>query len=387
MRKIVVFIIICLSFVISSCAAHGDNGNADYAGEAVVFGDKWDENNQTALTCVAVSDVQYYNQWYDLVHSYNGIFNYYNELYPLYTNNIVSIKFTKPIYAEVTLLDYTGNEVYTVIPDANGECYLFPKWDARKYHFNVKYHSNVSNQIVVEQYEVENLIVLDIDAADYKKENIDIMFVVDTTASMDDELNFLKMEIAKVVETISTNNHCNIRVSILLYKDNNEIYKTMYSDFTNNIDEQIEFLSNKIAYGGGDYEEAVSDAMELAASQNWGSENSTNILVHFADAPSHDEDIEKWYNSTLKLNEKGVRMISVASSGINKKTEYLMRSMTLLTNGTYVYLTNDSRIGDEHMDATVNFPFTVEYLDECLIRLIDGYHTGEFSEPIGINRN
>jgi hypothetical protein len=55
--------------------------------------------------------------------------------------------------------------------------------------------------------------------------------------------------------------------------------------------------------------------------------------------------------------------------------------MTLITNGTYVYLTNDSRIGDEHMDATVDFDFVIEYLDECLIRLINGYQTGIMERP------
>ena len=116
--------------------------------------------------------------------------------------------------------------------------------------------------------------------------------------------------------------------------------------------------------------------MEEAVNKDWTLKNSTNILVHFADAPCRDEEITDWYNASLELNKKGIRTISVASSGINKKTEYLMRSMTLITNGTYVYLTNDSRIGDEHMDATIEFDFVVEYLDECLVRLINGYHTG-----------
>ena len=51
------------------------------------------------------------------------------------------------------------------------------------------------------------------------------MFVVDTTASMNDEIEFLKNEIKKVVEEVTSENTASIRVAILLYKDVNELYK------------------------------------------------------------------------------------------------------------------------------------------------------------------
>jgi hypothetical protein len=47
----------------------------------------------------------------------------------------------------------------------------------------------------------------------------------------------------------------------------------------------------------------------------------------------------------------GIQMITVASSGVNKKTEYLFRAMTLITNGTYVAITNHSNVGDEHIES------------------------------------
>jgi hypothetical protein len=382
MKKILsAIIIVFFSAIITSCA---NNNGPSFGGDMygpIILGDKWEENKLDSLTCVAFSDIQYYYNWEELVHYESGMFNYYNELYPLYTNNLIKVSFKNKIYAEITLLDESGNEVYTVIPDAEGNCYLFPQWKANQYQISVKYWDKNTGNEVIEQHFVSNNIVLNIDGLENKRENIDIMFVVDTTASMNDEIEFLKNEIKKVVEEVTSENTVSIRVAILLYKDENELYKTLYSDFTSNIDDQVEFLANKIAYGGGDYEEAVADAMEEAVNKDWILKNSTNILVHFADAPCRDEEITDWYNASLELNKKGIRTISVASSGINKKTEYLMRSMTLITNGTYVYLTNDSRIGDEHMDATVDFDFVVEYLDECLIRLINGYQTGIMERP------
>ena len=58
--------------------------------------------------------------------------------------------------------------------------------------------------------------------------------------------------------------------------------------------------------------------------------------------------------------------------------------MTLISNGTYVALTNHSGIGGEHMDSNVDVEVVIEYLDNCLVRLINGYHTGIFYDPIPI---
>ncbi|MBQ4571241.1 MAG: hypothetical protein IJB21_06075 [Bacilli bacterium] len=167
-----------------------------------------------------------------------------------------------------------------------------------------------------------------------------------------------------------------------MYRDLRDEYITNYSDFTIDITSQKNFLSKQRASGGGDFEEAVDVAMEEAVNKKWSDNAKTKILIHVADAPSHDNDVESWNNSTLKFAEMGVRIITVASSGIDKKTEYLFRSQSILTNGMYVYLTNDSGIGDYHLEATVEERPTVEYLNASLVRIIKGYHTGVFEEAV-----
>jgi hypothetical protein len=47
-----------------------------------------------------------------------------------------------------------------------------------------------------------------------------------------------------------------------------------------------------------------------------------------------------------------------------------MRSLAIATNGTYVFITNHSGIGDEHLEATVG-NYQVEYLNNLMVRLID----------------
>lgn len=388
MRKYLLkLFVVFFSLFLCSCGAGLDDKrypNNDYVPDNFVLGEIVKEE-EIMLTCIAHDDNKYYDAWLELVYEYNGVFNYFNGFYPLKTNNRLTINVPRGINVEISLLDNEGNIVYTNLPDANGVCYLFPNWFSDEYEISVKYYNDIDSEPIITNYKLSKTITLSLDAVRVEKEIIDLMFVVDTTTSMDDELEFLKAEIIDVVEEVSSFNDCVVNVAVLLYKDKGEIYETLYSEFTQDINKQFEFLENKIAYGGGDFEEAVEVAIEEASSKSWSGSNSTKIIIHIGDAPAHDENINDWYNAVIDLCNKGIRLITVASSGINKKTEYLFRSMTLISNGTYVAITNHSGIGNDHIDSSIDEEVMIEYLDNCLVRLITGYHTGIVYDPIPIN--
>ncbi len=389
-KYIIVLFSVFFSLTLISCSNSNSSnnrpGNTDIPENFVLGGLVEDEKNEEnlQLTCIAHNDNDHYYEWSELVYEYNGAFNYFNVNFPLKTGNRLTVYTEKDVYVEISLLNDEKEVVYTSIPNVNGVCYLFPNWYSDSYKISVKYYDDTNDEYIVDEFDIIKTLNLKFIKTPVKKEIIDIMFVVDTTASMDDELMYLKNEISDVIERVSSFNSCDVNVAVLLYKDKGEIYETLYSEFTNNVQTQLDFLKNKIAYGGGDYEEAVDVAIEEAYSKSWSDKRSTKLLVHIGDAPAHDENIDDWYNSVLNLCSKGIRLITVASSGINKKTEYLFRSMTLISNGTYVALTNHSGIGDEHMDSNVDVEVVIEYLDNCLVRLINGYHTGIFYDPIPI---
>ena len=167
-------------------------------------------------------------------------------------------------------------------------------------------------------------------------------------------------------------------MALLFYRDKGDEYVTRYFDFTQDIQKQKNNLSNQNANGGGDFEEAVYKALGEAVDKQWSSSSETRVLVHVADAPSHDNEVKEWNKNVLKLTKKGIKVISVASSGIDKKTEYFFRSQSMITGGCYVYLTDDSGVGGTHIEATTEVKPVVEYLNKLLIRLINGYHTGNY---------
>ncbi len=73
-----------------------------------------------------------------------------------------------------------------------------------------------------------------------------------------------------------------------------------------------------------------------------------------------------------KASAEGIRIIPIASSGVDKETEFLLRFMAINTNGTYTFLTNHSGIGNSHITPTIG-QYQVEQLNDLMVRLIDEY--------------
>ena len=92
------------------------------------------------------------------------------------------------------------------------------------------------------------------------------------------------------------------------------------------------------------------------------------------DAPPHkQDDVIKSLQSTIpQYAAKGIRIIPIAASGVDKPTEFFLRFTAIATDATYVFLTNDSGIGGDHIKATVG-DYEVELLRDLMIRLIKQY--------------
>ena len=127
------------------------------------------------------------------------------------------------------------------------------------------------------------------------------MFVVDVTGSMGDELSFLKNELLSVLESVEkANANVPIYLSMLFYRDDGDREKFNFTDFalvdlnkqTQNdaFKKLMNEMDKQVADGGGDYPEALDEALQMAVEQGrWGNENETRILFHIYDAPAHEE--------------------------------------------------------------------------------------------------
>jgi hypothetical protein len=200
--------------------------------------------------------------------------------------------------------------------------------------------------------------------------------VVDATGSMGDELEFLKTELLDVIERVKDDNpNVSLYTSSVFYRDENDQYVTRVSPFTNSVQTTINFIKDQKADGGGDYPEAVHTALEKAIGElQWSYTARTRLLFLVLDAPPHytTSVIQSIQESIALAAEKGIKIIPVTASGIDKKTEFLMRFFAISTNGTYVFITDHSGVGNSHLEPTVG-EYQVEFLNNLMVRLINKY--------------
>lgn len=206
--------------------------------------------------------------------------------------------------------------------------------------------------------------------------NVDLCFIVDATGSMIDEMDFLKDDLKQVIQKVkAANSNLQISTGTVFYRDVDDEYLVKKSDFTLNLENTLTYINAQTADGGGDFPEAVHTALKTSIDDlQWATTAKTRIAFLLLDAPPHDEAqvMDDLHKSIKKAAQKGIKIIPIVASGINKKTEFLMRNFSITTNGTYVFITNDSGVGDDHLEPTIG-DYEVEILQELLIRLIKKY--------------
>ena len=222
---------------------------------------------------------------------------------------------------------------------------------------------------------VMNFYILDKAKAPEKR--ADIAFIVDATGSMDDEIAFLKKDLINILDRAKGGlGEIELRTGAVFYRDTEDEYVTKFSPFTNDYRKTIQYIAMQRADGGGDLPEAVHSALE-AGLQNlaWNTSARARLAFLVLDAPAHQDHqgvVESLQASVREYAKQGVKLIPVFCSSPSKECEFMCRFFAVLTGGTYVFLTDDSGVGGDHIEPSVG-DFQVEPLNDLLVRLIAKY--------------
>lgn len=202
---------------------------------------------------------------------------------------------------------------------------------------------------------------------------LDVAFVVDCTGSMGDEIAYLQRELAGVVKRAKSEHSMRrLRLGLVLYRDRGDDYVSKSFGFTEDLGTYLTWLKSAQAMGGGDMPESVNAALaDTVQRLDWAGDETGRLAFLVADAPPHYYADEQYTykNAIVDLNAKGVKLVTVGASGIDKSTEYLFRQMSVYTGGRYVFLTDDSGVGDSHLVPDIT-GYQVEHLDKILVRAI-----------------
>lgn len=264
--------------------------------------------------------------------------------------------------------------------DKEGTAELF----IEPYNLNSSHKLSELHLTINEDITMDNLLSIDQGVNEYtlnylgntNSRGAEISFIVDATGSMGDELEFLKDELYDVIKRVQEEHTDKlIMTSSVFYRDETDEYVTRISDWSSDVSNTVDFIKEQSAGGGGDFPEAVHSALDASINGlSWSQDVTTKISFLLLDAPPHQQDqvLDNLRETISNAAAKGIKIIPIVASGIDKETEFLMRFMSVLTNGTYVFITDDSGIGNSHLVPTVG-DYDVEFLNDLMVRLLSEY--------------
>ncbi|MBK8011207.1 MAG: VWA domain-containing protein [Deltaproteobacteria bacterium] len=215
------------------------------------------------------------------------------------------------------------------------------------------------------------------------KTALDIAFVIDTTGSMSDEIAYLQAEFMGLAATIeAAYPDITTRWALVAYRDIDDEYVLRGADFGTSAAWFAEELQKLHAGGGGDYPEAPDQALQYTSNLSWrdpADNTGARLAFWVADAPHHVENAQAMTEAVHALKERNVHIYPIASSGVDELTEYSMRAAAQLTLGRYIFLTDDSGVGNAHKEPSIPCYF-VTRLDKAMVRVIASELEGQIAE-------
>ena len=336
-------------------------------------------NGNVAAGLLTAGEVNDFTKWYFWPRVIDGSHKDFVSHWQLaprhrYTAQVVN-KAGYPIASKaVSLLDNAGNTLFQAVTDNTGKAELWYQLLGNNLcGKHTDFYIAVDDQKQVAKQWAEGLNTFVLDEPCEAEEDVDVFFIFDATGSMGDELRYLQAEMKDVIARAKeATGGLQIRTGAVVYRDHQDDYLTRISRLTEDIKATQAFIDKQQANGGGDYPEAVPEALMAAMnSSGWDSNARARIAFLILDAPCHQDSatITLLHEQVLNAAALGVRIVPVVCSGIGESGELLVRSIALATNGTSFFLTDDSGIGHSHLKPTTD-SLKVEHLNDMLVRTI-----------------
>ena len=201
---------------------------------------------------------------------------------------------------------------------------------------------------------------------------LDVLFLLDSTGSMADEIHQIKSTLHSTAEQISNlPSNPNLKFGMVSYRDRGDEYVTRLYKFDSEVKRFSQSIDEVQANGGHDDPESLNQALhESVNDMKWRS-GAIRLIFLIADAPPHldypqDED---YAVEMVRAREKGIKVFSVASSGLDQQGEYIFRQIAQQTMGRFIFILEEGPQGNLETPHSVE-QYSVSQLDSLIIRLI-----------------
>jgi hypothetical protein len=209
---------------------------------------------------------------------------------------------------------------------------------------------------------------------------VEVVFVLDTTGSMEGLINGAKQKIWSIANHIASGQPTpEVRIGLIAYRDVGDAYVTRVYGLSGDLDKVQQRLMSFRADGGGDTPEHVWKALSDGVNKMQWSETSMKMIFLVGDAPPHD-DYGDGYTRARVLKQAAQKEIAIHAirAGDDPETARVWRSLAASGRGAYASINQgggwrksktpmDARLAElsSELDAT-----TVAYGDEEVHRRV-----------------
>ena len=207
--------------------------------------------------------------------------------------------------------------------------------------------------------------------------NLDVLFLIDATGSMADEIGKIQSTIFDVAAQIDAlPGQPEARYGLVAYRDRGDSFVSNSYEFTPDVREFHRNLSTVYADGGGDYPESLNEGLyDALHSVEWRGSDTIQLIFLVADAPPH-LDYAQDYDYAVEMDiaaQRGIKIFPIASSGLDEQGEYIFRQLAQYTQGRFIFLTYEGPTnGGAPGDVTTHHvdDYSVANLDDLLVKLV-----------------
>jgi hypothetical protein len=219
-------------------------------------------------------------------------------------------------------------------------------------------------------------IAVTLAVADPAPPALDVMFVIDATGSMGDEIEQLKANVISISDRLAAlPGKPDVRFATTVFRDRGDAFVARTFDFTPDVKAFQGALRAVVADGGGDTPESVNTALHDAIHKpSWRGGQTVSLAFLIGDAAPHLDypDDADYAVEVFEAAKRGIKIEPIASSGLDDQGEFVFRQLAQLTGGRFSFLTYGAAGAPEPGDTTSHHvdDYSVLSLDDLVVRLV-----------------
>lgn len=283
----------------------------------------------------------------------------------------------KPVTgADIVITDPAGQKLCELRTYSNGRALWFPKVEGggSNTSFTAEVRKDGSSiQVSFDRQSLEHHVVLEATPPPGATP-VDIEFLVDATGSMGDEIDALKSSLSDIAARIdSLPGHPEVRFALTIYRDRVDTFLTRTWNFSSDLAAFQQAIAGVSADGGGDYPEDVQQGLHDAiAKPSWRGPGTVKLLFLIGDAPPHLDypDDPDYITEAQTAARLGIKIESLAASGLDDQGEYVWRQLAQITLGQFLFLTYGPNGGPGDTTTHHVNGYTPMNLDDLIMNLV-----------------